>query len=90
MLALCVAFFCSLPKAVNLEAARIDILHGDMTDTEQQNLVDRFLQPLQCFNSLRENNKAVGGVGRLPIKLWALEILNHPLKLAKFIVVYFA
>jgi superfamily II DNA or RNA helicase len=31
-----------LPKAVNLEAAQFEILHGDMTDTEQQNLVDRF------------------------------------------------
>lgn len=31
-----------LPKAVGLQAAQIEILHGEMTDTEQQVLVDRF------------------------------------------------
>jgi superfamily II DNA/RNA helicase len=32
----------SLPKAAGLKAAQIEILHGGMTDTEQQDLVDRF------------------------------------------------
>ena len=32
----------ALPKAVGLHAAQCEILHGGMTDTEQQNIVDRF------------------------------------------------
>lgn len=32
----------ALPKAAGLKAAQIEILHGGMTDTEQQDLVDRF------------------------------------------------
>ena len=32
----------ALPKAINLEAAQFEILHGGMSDTEQQKLVDRF------------------------------------------------
>ena len=32
----------SLPKATGMKAAQFEILHGGMTDTEQQELVDRF------------------------------------------------
>lgn len=32
----------ALPKATGLKAAQLEILHGSMTDTEQQDLVDRF------------------------------------------------
>jgi SNF2 family DNA or RNA helicase len=32
----------TLPKALNLAAVHFEILHGEMTDTEQQDLVDRF------------------------------------------------
>ena len=32
----------ALPKATGLKAVQFEILHGGMTDTEQQNLVDRF------------------------------------------------
>jgi len=32
----------ALPKAAGLKAAQLEILHGGMTDTEQQDLVDRF------------------------------------------------
>ena len=32
----------ALPKAAGLKAAQIELLHGGMTDTEQQDLVDRF------------------------------------------------
>ncbi len=32
----------ALPKAAGLKAAQLEILHGGMTDTEQQELVDRF------------------------------------------------
>ncbi len=32
----------NLPKAVNLKSTNFEILHGGMTDTEQQDLVDRF------------------------------------------------
>lgn len=32
----------NLPKAVGLKPAHFEILHGGMTDTEQQDLVDRF------------------------------------------------
>lgn len=32
----------SLPKAAGLKSAQLEILHGGMTDTEQQDLVDRF------------------------------------------------
>ena len=32
----------ALPKAAGLKAAQIEILYGSMTDTEQQDLVDRF------------------------------------------------
>jgi SNF2 family DNA or RNA helicase len=32
----------ALPKAVGLHVAQCEILHGGMTDTEQQNIVDRF------------------------------------------------
>ncbi len=31
-----------LPKALGLKAAEVQVLHGGMTDTEQQELVDRF------------------------------------------------
>jgi len=32
----------ALPKAAGLKATQLEILHGGMTDTEQQDLVDRF------------------------------------------------
>jgi superfamily II DNA or RNA helicase len=32
----------ALPKAAGLKTAQLEILHGSMTDTEQQELVDRF------------------------------------------------
>lgn len=32
----------ALPKAAGLKAAQLELLHGGMTDTEQQELVDRF------------------------------------------------